>query len=96
MKMSKLIAVSLVTSIIFLWGCAPSISVTPAGNEKQFEITVSSTDFVFDDTEELLNVWHKKARETCGGDNYRVITRNIIYREDSINEILVTGIIECQ
>jgi hypothetical protein len=81
--------------MVFLWGCAPSVTVTQAGDEKQFEITVSSNDFT-DETEEIIEAWHEKARETCSGNNYKVITRDIIQKEEPLDELLITGIVECQ
>jgi len=71
------------------------VTVTPAGHDKQFEITVSSNDFT-DDTEELIEAWHQKAREACSGDNYKVIIRDIIHKEEPFREFVITGIVECQ
>ena len=95
MKIAQLIGVTLLAGMFFLWGCAPSVMVTPAGDEQQFEITVSSNDFT-DDSEELINAWHKEARSTCSGRNYKVITRDIIQKEDPFQEFVITGIVECQ
>jgi hypothetical protein len=82
-----------ISAIIFA-GCAPSVTVTPAGHARQFEVTVSSNEFGIADTEELLHEWHSQARLSCRGNDYRVITRDILQREP-FEETLVTGIIEC-
>jgi hypothetical protein len=95
MNIVKLIGVTLLAGMVFLWGCAPSVTVTPAGHEQQFEITVSSNDFT-DDSEELINAWHKEARAACNGGNYKVITRDIIQKEEPFQEFVITGIVECQ
>ena len=47
-------------------------------------------------TEDLIDDWHQKARETCQGGNYRVITRDILNKDEPFNELLITGIIECE
>lgn len=95
MNIIKLIGVALLVSMVFLWGCAPSVTVTPAGHEQQFEVTVSSNDFT-DDSEELINAWHKEARAACSGRDYKVITRDIIQKEEPFQEFVITGIVECQ
>ncbi len=94
MKKSTSLTIILLASII-LAGCAPSVSVTQAGHAKQFEVTVSSNEFGMAETQELLNEWHKQARLSCKGDDYRVVTRDILQRERPFDEVLVTGIIEC-
>jgi hypothetical protein len=76
------------------WGCAPSVTVRQAGHARQFEVTVSSNEFSFAETQDLLNTWHQQARSTCGGD-YRVVSRDILERKEPFNEMLVTGIVEC-
>jgi hypothetical protein len=95
MNIVKLIGVTFLVGMIFLSGCAPSVTVTEAGSSEQFEITVSSNDFT-DDSEELIDAWHKEARNTCGGNNYKVITRDIIHKEEPFSEFVITGIVECQ
>ena len=95
MKLSKILGLSLLAGLFILAGCAPSVSVTPAGHDRQYEITVRSNDFTFSDTEDLIDAWHQKSREACHGNNYRVITRDIINKEEPFNELLITGIIEC-
>lgn len=75
-------------------GCAPSVTVRQAGHARQFEITVSSDDFSFADTQDLLDEWHEQARSSCGG-NYTVVNRDIVQRPEPFNEIFVTGIVEC-
>lgn len=95
MKKSLLSLLSFVAIMSIVSGCAPSVTVTPAGHDRQFEVSVSSNDFSFTETQDLLNEWHQQARSSCGGDDYRVVTRDILQREEPFNEMLVTGIIEC-
>lgn len=94
MKACTSISVFVVAAII-LTGCAPSVTVTPAGHAKQFEVTISSNEFGYMETEELLDEWHTQARLSCHGGDYRVVTRDIVQRDEPFHEILVTGIIEC-
>lgn len=89
------IALILLAGILMVSGCAPSVTVTPAGHAKQFEVTVTSNDFGMSESQELLNEWHKQARSSCRGSDYRVITRDILQREEPFHELLITGIIEC-
>ena len=96
MKTSLMIVVTLVAGITILSGCAPSVSVTQAGHAKQFEVTVTSNEFGAMDTQELLNEWHIQARSSCQGYDYRVVSRDILQREQQFNEVLITGIIECR
>ena len=96
MKKSTVSLLSLVAIMLIVWGCAPSVTVTQAGHDRQFEVTVSSNEFGIAETEELLNEWHKQARSSCEGDDYRVVTRDILQRERPFDEVLVTGIIECE
>jgi hypothetical protein len=95
MKVSTIIGISLLIGSILLVGCGPTVTVTPAGHEKQYEVTIRSNDFAFDETEELIQAWHQKARETCGS-NYNVISRDVFQKEDPFNEIVITGLVECQ
>lgn len=77
-------------------GCAPSVTVTPAGSDRQYEISVSTDEFSVNSTEELIQAWHEKARETCGGGDYQTISRDVINRDAPENTLTVTGIIECK
>ena len=95
MKKSTVSLLSFVAIMSIIGGCAPSVRVTQAGHAKQFEVTLSSNEFGIMETEELLNEWHIQARSTCNGDDYRVVTRDILQGKDSFDEVIVTGIIEC-
>ena len=95
MKISKLMMIILLAGGVAVWGRAPSVSVSQAGHAKQYEITVKSNDFTSGDTEDRIQSWHQKARETCGGYDYTVISRDIVSKEEPFNEFLITGIIEC-
>lgn len=96
MNVVKGIGIGIMSGMIFLSGCAPSVTVTHAGSDRQYEVTVQSSEFSFSDTESTIEAWHKEARKTCHGGNYRVITRDIIERHDPVDEITITGIIECE
>jgi hypothetical protein len=96
MKRNITMSIILACSLAIVAGCAPSVSVTPAGHDRQYEVTVTSTDFTFGTTEEMLREWHGKAREACGGQDYRVVTRDVINREQPLNETVITGIVECE
>ena len=96
MKVVTRIGIVMLIGMIFLSGCAPSVTVTHAGGDRQYEVTVKSSEFSFNDTEEMIEAWHKEARNTCHGGNYRVITRDIIEQHDPVDEITITGIIECE
>jgi hypothetical protein len=85
---------------VFIWamllsGCTPSVTVIPAGQENQYEVTVHADELTFTDTEGLIHTWHHKSRETCGG-TYRVIGHGIIEHGESSDDSLITGIVECQ
>lgn len=96
MKNSKAFILSLLVTLILLSGCAPAVTVTHAGYDKQFEVTVRANDFAIGETEELIQTWHQEARQTCNGHDYRVITRDIIDKVEPFNELVITGIVECQ
>jgi hypothetical protein len=81
--------------MMLLVGCAPSVTVIPAGQAQQYEVTVHSNELTLEDTEGLILTWHQKARETCGSQ-YGVISRDVIEHGESSNDIVITGIIECQ
>jgi hypothetical protein len=95
MKTVTYLVLTLFVAVVIVSGCAPSVTVTKAGHERQFEVTVSSNEFGLAETQELLDEWHKQARSSCYGGDYRVVTRDILQREDPFDEILITGIIEC-
>ncbi len=95
MKISAIIEISLLIGSLLLVGCAPTATVTPAGHEKQYEVTIRSNDFAFGETEELIQAWHQKAREACGS-NYNTISRDIIQKDEPFDEIIITGLVECQ
>ena len=96
MKRNIMISIILACNLVIIVGCAPSVTVTPAGHDRQYEVTVTSTDFTFGSTEEMLREWHSKAREACRGQDYRVVTRDVINREEPFNELVITGIVECE
>jgi hypothetical protein len=96
MKTSQLILYSLLASMLLFGGCAPSVTVTQAGSDRQFEITVNSNDFTSGSTEDFIAAWHQKAREACSGRNYNVISRDIVNKEAPFNELVITGIVECE
>lgn len=85
-----------VVGIVFFSGCAPSVSITPAGQDRQYEVSVSSNEFSVSDTNDLIALWHEKAREACSGGNYQVITRDVIQNTEPVEETVMTGIIECE
>lgn len=95
MKCTRQIGIGVLIAMMLLVGCAPTVSVTPAGQDKQYEVTVRSNDLAFGKTEELIQAWHQKAREICSGD-YSVISRDVIQKDEPFDEIVITGIIECQ
>lgn len=82
--------------LVISQGCAPSVTVTPAGSDRQYEISVSTDEFSVNSTEELIQAWHEKSRETCGGGDYQTISRDVINRDAPENTLTVTGIIECK
>ncbi len=96
MKFFQWLSLSTVFGMFFFSGCAPSVSVTPAGQDRQYEVSVSSNEFSVSDTNELITLWHEKAREACNGGNYKVITRDVIQKSEPVEETLMTGIIECE
>lgn len=96
MKRNLTLSIILACSLALIAGCAPSVTVTPAGHDRQYEVTVTSNDFTFGSTDEMLRDWHNKAREACRGQNYRVVTRDVINREEPFNEMVITGIVECE
>ena len=85
-----------IVGFVFFSGCAPSVNITPAGQDRQYEVSVSSDEFTISNTNDLINIWHEKAREACQGGNYTVMTRDIIQNAEPINETVMTGIIECE
>jgi hypothetical protein len=92
--MSTLGIVSLIGMMLFA-GCAPSITVIPAGQEQRYEVTVRASEFAVEETEELIQAWHQKAGETCGG-KYTLIHRDVTQQGEPFGETLITGIVECQ
>ena len=95
MKRMTHAGIGVLIAMMLLVGCAPTVTVTPAGQEKQYEVTVRSNDLAFGETEELIQSWHQQARETCNG-NYNVISRDVIQKDEPFDEIVITGIVECQ
>ena len=95
MKRISKIGIGVFIGMMLLAGCAPSVTVIPAGQEKQYEVTVHSNDLTLTDTEGLIRTWHQKARETCGS-KYSVISRDVIEQGESSHELVITGIVECQ
>ncbi len=84
-----------VIGMMLLVGCAPSVTVIPAGQEQHYEVTVRASEFAMEETEELIQLWHEKAAETCGG-TYSVIRRDVLQQGEPFDEIVITGIIACQ
>jgi len=95
MKRIRTMEKGLFIAMMLLAGCAPSVTVIPAGQEKQYEVTVRSDELTLTDTEELIQLWHQKARETCVGE-YSMIGRDIFEQGGFSDEIVITGIVECR
>lgn len=95
MKRMSTIGTVAVISMMLLVGCAPSVTVIPAGQEQHYEVTVRASEFAIEETEELIQLWHEKAAETCGG-TYSVIRRDLLQHGDPFDEVVITGIVECQ
>ena len=96
MKSLQWLCLPAIAGLVMFSGCAPSVSVTPAGQDRQYEVSVSSDEFTISNTNELITLWHEKAREACNGGNYRVITRDVIQKTAPVEETVMTGIIECE
>lgn len=96
MKSLQWLCIPAIAGCVVFSGCAPSVSVTPAGQDRQYEVSVSSDEFSVSDTNDLITLWHEKAREACNGGNYQVITRDVIQKSEPIEETVMTGIIECE
>jgi hypothetical protein len=97
MKIFPVSGIGLIAAMILLGGCAPSVSVTQAGSSNQFEVSVRSSAFSTKTSEELTEDWHKKARETCDGGDYTIVSRDITTTDGAALEgIYISGVIECQ
>ena len=78
MKKTTISLLSLIAIMSIVWGCAPSVTVTQAGHAKQFEVTVSSNDFGFAESQELIDELEtlvekvEDAETACGAQGRKV------------------------
>ena len=59
----------------------------------KYEVTITAVSEKQTE-DDLLPTWKKKAREMCGGKEYKEISRE--YKQPNTDEQEITGVIECQ